>query len=163
MKVVPNDILKFGSEKVNVKVSLYRHSPVYLQYLHKNLIEKHPKDSYCHSFQDSISYKSFSSYLSVTQLNQTLFPEFMQEILIQYTVKLPSLEVVGIIFMRQNHPKCELNLHFEWFWLVKMAPHSNMSDCKTKNIISSQPMYWDTTYLSYPCSTYRGLTVVTPI
>ena len=122
MKVVPNDILKFGSEKVNVKVSLYRHSPVYLQYLHKNLIEKHPKDSYCHSFQDSISYKSFSSYLSVTQLNQTLFPEFMQEILIQYTVKLPSLEVVGIIFMRQNHPKCELNLHFEWFWLVTRGP-----------------------------------------
>ena len=28
----------------------------------------------------------------------------------------------GLFFTSQNHPKCELNSHFWWFWLVKIAP-----------------------------------------
>ena len=67
---------------------------------------------------------------------------FRQTWLAFYSYKLRSLEVVGTILTSQNHPKCELNSHFGWFWLVKIAHKSRIwVDKRQKVITSSQPMY----------------------
>ena len=38
-----------------------------------------------------------------------------------YTVKTSITRSRGNHFKSPNHPKCELNSHFGWFWLVKIA------------------------------------------
>jgi len=76
------------------------------------------------------------------------------------TVKLRSLEVVGTIFTSPNHLKCELNSYFRWFWLVKTAPIARIWRQKDKKRnVEPADVFENTTSLSYPCSSYRGLTV----
>ena len=75
------------------------------------------------------------------------------------TVKLRPLEVVGTITI-PDHPMCELNSHFGWFWLVKVAPTARIWVQKDKKRnIKSADVFEITTCLSYPCSSYRSLTV----
>jgi len=97
----------------------------------------------------------------VSQSGKKKMPASLCEMLIfGNTVKLQSFEVVGAIFTSLNHPKCEWNLHFWWFWIVKIAPTTGIWVQKDKKRnIESANVFENTMYSNYPCSSYQGLTV----
>ena len=102
--------------------------------------------------------KAATFYIKTSKLNTR---QLSAQKKVRYTVKLRCLEGVGTILTSPNHPKCELNSHFGWFWLVKIAPTARIwvQKDKKRNIVPAD-VFESTTYSKYPCSSYRGLTII---